>query len=1208
MVEGKARSARSKTSDIRVEVREPSQEKHPAPGILTRILTWLFGGDAVPDKRRVRTSRITGGAKEPEFNVTVGAQAIGELIAERQHAQTRIYETLTKVSEDLKVFFPNVPEVFAARVTGRLLNLDGTPARNVSVEALEPQYAGDEDVRRQGLPVAWPTPRALTDDRGVFGLLMPRAPVPEGGLRFVVRGGNTATEFGARRIELADGKLGRILLDVTLMPLPRSIVSRLGDIVPTSAGDVEESPEEFAQPAPVVTLGSGDCAYSFRSNSGVIDKFRYSMLVRLIEPQVAPRQLAARQWMDDKSATVPLPLWDKSLGTQPDKKDVLGVVLGSAQFALVERLPVDRPIDVTEFRESIEEDAASVPKASSLGLGYVVKMHQLWIPVGLSLGDMLYALPLAPGEQQRVAVYEKAETLSVRDAESLSFDEAQRFRESADTSTLAVFESTLKERVRGHSDMHTDASTWGVGGAGGIGGFGEGILGGIGVAGGYGSASTSGDTNSWQRASRDFTSIASQEFHSDLSRQAAASRRSSRTGVRLASASEREQVTTKVITNHNHCHALTVQYWEVLRHFSVSSQVDDIQLVCFVPVEVVQFLPPGQSRTITGFDYERRDLLERYEMLIRYRDVIAGRLRRPEHRHGLKLLEDFVSNPTTTVQSSSGSAQDVVGFSVRGTFLPFEDMYVSAVTKGGARIGPLKLGGASTAVPSDSYSTREELLTALRERRAADAGETRTASLALPSYVARTDIARFELTRSFRPFTYRLARPGEVPSFLEAMQWLAQSDAVFSAAQLEQLFGGPYIWDVSAIIFGTNVTYVNAFAGRAAAELMPTLLPVPTLRVPPVLSFTDLLRIEATLQHVVQNTVTYSKAVWMSLTPEERAILLERFTIGVPEGGLPDASQEVPLLNCVANEVLGYFGNALIMPFYIPPPLAASMGVTSRDVQEALLKFHRQGFVPPQSSITLPTRGMLGEAVLGACTSCEKIDLTRFWNWKDSESELDKAADAARPSDFKGQSLVGTNGAQAPTSLVPTSPVNLLSISTGQNVPALSSTLLEQMIKQLPDPTAFKDLTGTDALKSVLENTLKSAGEARKESVDTSKAIVEKIIGGLPELVKAQAGIDEAALKEKQEKEKAAAEKKKEVVSNLSSNATSYIGLAGAQADDTKAQTVAQALVGSLFRDGSPSFAELATLFEKYKVAQNDDAVMKRGKEAMLKSLGLLAS
>jgi hypothetical protein len=74
------------------------------------------------------------------------------------------------------------------------------------------------------------------------------------------------------------------------------------------------------------------------------------------------------------------------------------------------------------------------------------------------------------------------------------------------------------------------------------------------------------------------------------------------------------------------------------------------------------------------------------------------------------------------------------------------------------------------------------------------------------------------------------------------------------------------------------------------------------------------------------------------------------------------------------------------------------MQVTSRDIQDALLKFHRQAFQPPRSSVTLPAHGTLGEAVLGCCNSAEKIDLTRFWNWQDSPSDQ---ADAIPTSVFQ---------------------------------------------------------------------------------------------------------------------------------------------------------------------------------------------------------------
>jgi hypothetical protein len=43
------------------------------------------------------------------------------------------------------------------------------------------------------------------------------------------------------------------------------------------------------------------------------------------------------------------------------------------------------------------------------------------------------------------------------------------------------------------------------------------------------------------------------------------------TVIRLASASESESVTTKVITNHNHAHALTIRYWQAQRLYDVTT-------------------------------------------------------------------------------------------------------------------------------------------------------------------------------------------------------------------------------------------------------------------------------------------------------------------------------------------------------------------------------------------------------------------------------------------------------------------------------------------------------------------------------------------------------------------------------------------------------------------------------------------------------------
>ena len=543
--------------------------------------------------------------------------------------------------------------------------------------------------------------------------------------------------------------------------------------------------------------------------------------------------------------------------------------------------------------------------------------------------------------------------------------------------------------------------------------------------------------------------------------------------------------------------------------------------MCYVPLELIPFLPDGQPLQLPAEEvFSRADLLDRYDMVLRYHDVLARRLRhRPQYRYGLQALKDFAANPQAAVKSKAEASQDVVAFSVEGTFLPFEEVWVRLVTRTGQSVGPVKLAGTPNAVPAN-LSSREQLIGQLRLLRQRST-TTYTGYLALPIHTARSEVARFELTRQVHAYTYTgtvtvditglAALLGKEPDPFQVL-FGKESDAhkvikqtmtiTLSPAELDQLIGGPVVQEIKATLQGDNVT----LADESAARPMAASLPIPALGVAPTLSYADLLSIEAVFQHVVRNTVAYSKAVWMSLTGEERAILLERFTIGVPAGGAVDDSQQVPLLNCVANQVLGYFGNAMIMPFHIPPGLAARLNTTTRDVQEALLRFHRQAFLPANSSITLPTRGVLGEAVLGGCSSCEKIDLTRFWNWKDSPHDS-----AALPTSdaFSGRALIGPEGARAPESLSQlTSPINVVNnVSPGAGGTAGSSPLLEQMLKQAPAASTPLDITGLSQLHETVRAAAGQSRGAHDKALEASRAMAESAMTALTELAKTAAKV-----------------------------------------------------------------------------------------------------
>src|SRR5690606_24817865 len=122
------------------------------------------------------------------------------------------------------------------------------------------------------------------------------------------------------------------------------------------------------------------------------------------------------------------------------------------------------------------------------------------------------------------------------------------------------------------------------------------------------------------------------------------------------------------------------------------------------------------------------------------------------------------SDPTANFEPAGGMAQDVIHFSVQGTFVPCEDIHVSAVTRRGSRIGRVELSGAIPAIPDaltspDRASTTVEALVGELRRRRAGSMYTLSGDLALPPTIARNDIIGFEITRRFRQLDYDLVSP-----------------------------------------------------------------------------------------------------------------------------------------------------------------------------------------------------------------------------------------------------------------------------------------------------------------------------------------------------------------------------------------------------------------------------------------------------------------
>jgi hypothetical protein len=1041
-------------------------------------------------------------------------QLADDILHERLVAATHFSDKLVQIIADPAFDVGTVASLpIPGQLTGVLVQPEGVPADRVQVTIAQPFPSG---------PGAG---TAITGVDGVFAIAVPSAVRSASALEHItlrVTGATVELDVDVPVASLTStGSVGTLMLARSVDALPVSVISQLGSIVAGLDANLPDQPAADASGTmPQLTLGADTCSQLFRSDFSV-DRFPYGVLVRLVEPRPSIGTIAADLG-----------------GHRVSIANFAAVGLQGLDYRHTDRVPIDQPVSVDAFRDGlagispigIGTGSTGVPIAGTLGLGYIVHLAQRWTPKGLMLGDLVYSLPLAPGEQQRIAIVDQQSTTSVSESERLDVQEAESFREGQDASARATFDSGMSQSASGGSSFSTEAhsSSWGA--VGGIGfALGPIAIGG-GAAGGGGSSDSSGSTNNWMQGVSGYTSTAAQSSHASVERAANARRSVQRMGMRLAAASERSQVVTKVIANHNRTRALTMQYWEVLRTFDVRSTVDGVTLVCFVPLDPVRFLPSGAAATLSDDALSRAALLHRYGQLLDYASVLRRVIERP-YRTGLSLLEDFAGDPRAGVQAPTDSAADVVTVQAEGTFLPYDDVWVTLLAAGGRRVGPYPMptaglpGLADTADPASALASEAELIARLSALRTGAAQHVVSRSIVLPDWLPRTDVVGVELNRQFRGLQYhfpsssateaaRLTLGGITVSSIADMisGGTPAHDVWFGPDRLERDVGGPRLNRVRAALVDASTSISTAApAGKtyfdellAGAEFTLAPQPFAATQLPPELRYSAVLEIEKALQHVITNTATYSKAIWMSLTSEERVMLLEGFTIGVQDG-VADDTQEIPLLACVANQLLGFYGNSMVLPFMIPAELVAKRepvgGVpfTTASVQDALAKYHTTAFSPPQSTIALPTHGVLGEAVLGHCPSAEKIDLTRFWNWQDSPMD-----DAPQIEAVTVPTSSLTAGVTAPSALTGLAPM-IQNFSTAG--PTQDMSLLADLIQAGAAAKGFDvaSLTGSAALADLLKSTLSTAEAARKDALSNATTMATKAMDSIPDVITAKA-------------------------------------------------------------------------------------------------------
>ncbi|WP_404512621.1 hypothetical protein [Bacillus sp. RC242] len=247
-------------------------------------------------------------------------------------------------------------------------------------------------------------------------------------------------------------------------------------------------------------------------------------------------------------------------------------------------------------------------------LGYVVQLHTEWFPLGHSLGQIAYSVPLAPGEKTLIAIVDWSRRDVAKRTEQTTETEDLNHATYRDRSLSEAVNMLVRESQKGSSFM-----------AGGSLSAGAGIP--IGpVSLGLGTAIGIGGASSKSEGMRSLISDTTQNISDAFHQASSVARELTSTVVVQGQQAESATAKTRVIANYNHSHALTILYYEVLQHHRLVTRATSVRPVLMLKHKVKPF----------NYDGDEVYILEKY------RDVIAANLLDESLRPCLSVLSKRV--------------------------------------------------------------------------------------------------------------------------------------------------------------------------------------------------------------------------------------------------------------------------------------------------------------------------------------------------------------------------------------------------------------------------------------------------------------------------------------------------------------------------------------------------------------------------------------
>ena len=712
-----------------------------------------------------------------------------------------------------------------------------------------------------------------------------------------------------------------------------------------------------------------------------------------------------------------------------------------------------------EMNEGNPVDWDATPEfyqATSIAHGHLLQFKQIWKADGYSLGGLIKSVPLAPGQKKLITVldWDRTDT-ATRDEETISTEQLAA-NLSHDRDINEITNASFQESLRGGSSANVSAVGGGLGLA----------IGPLVIGGGGGSSWASSDA--WSDNSRDFSAQTQNDLRDRTSQAASSVRNQRSTVVETVHQQERVGATTEVIANHNRCHALTIQYFEVLRHFAVQERLAGVQECLFVPLEMTLF---DDAKVLRWHDIlaracDRADLLPGFDSIRRLNspDQVPPDRRFAddpvEEMSGILKLRVAIARPKDPDEASQ-TVLEQSSWGLLGILLRVnpETVYEKYRRNSAKRDEIFR----NEIAPEVARAFLESLSVVLID----NDGHEHDAGFDLTVLSRYQENAIMELALNDAGNGPRLTRAEIAGVSIRSNYSLPEfSKVIVEAAQVdyrtERISHNLYR---NERVFDDVQDGDAAFLSTAALDWLEERNQLTE----------DRSRRKRLLRHLNDNLERFHRAIWLGMDPDRRYMLLDGFEAPNSDGR--------SVASVVDNRLIGIVGNCLVMPvapgFQLDPLLAEALKGKKDDPQKVLESLYEVAPSPPRRH-SVPTRGVFAEAMTGTCKSCELIEEDRFWRWKNFP--LPDAPPPIAP--LSTDTRFAAAGSLAPTAL-PDALVKFQAIPDAPAPTGMAAAL------SLLGKDVFKDLTGLTqnqknalaAFTSTLSSSEAFAGEAFKLSL-----------------------------------------------------------------------------------------------------------------------------